>query len=170
MTSQHGVKELEGVHKIDPRVHPKYSPNLYKWLNKLSPSFRQRVMVYSHTCHDFLDPLPIHYIGFLDLDDQNWFHGSKLNTVLCNGAKATVFAYSIKYHFPDNFQIIPEFWDNYIKIGRCAIDTNHSIRFLDDKSRWARDRDTRVCQWCGHTQHLKRWEETVEREAWCNLP
>jgi len=63
--------------------------------------------------------------------------------------------------------LLADFWSDYARIGRCAIDTDHSRHFIGGDTRWAVSGDIRSCLWCeGHTQTLRRWTETVERERW----
>lgn len=62
---------------------------------------------------------------------------------------------------------VPGFWDEYARVGRCAIDTDHSRFFIGDVTRWAENGDARSCKWCGnHRQVRRRWTETVKRECW----
>lgn len=71
-------------------------------------------------------------------------------------------------------QELPDFWTHYYEKGRCAIDPEHKVGFIDDESRWDVAMEDgkpqeRKCQWCGSaTQVMKRWTETVpvEREEW----
>jgi hypothetical protein len=44
------------------------------------------------------------------------------------------------------------------------------MSFIGGENRWKQTGDTRECQWCGAKQHLERWTETVEREAWRAAP
>lgn len=135
-------------------VGEKYSPNLNKWLAK---NQRHRApSVFRWQEGGF-------YIGWREDDD--WFSGTRLRSVLCDGRKAQVYA-----HVPSwgtELILIPDFWERYAKIGRCAIDEDHTTAFIGDQTRWAVVEDTRECLWCGDCrQILHRWQETVDHQAW----
>jgi hypothetical protein len=134
----------------------RYSPNLRQWMRSRSQR-AYRIAVYRNSDGQL-------YIGQLFEDDHGWFHGSRLNEVLCNGAKANSWAFSPSQL---SLTIIPDFWARYERIGRCAIDVAHDRYFVGESTRWLTDGDTRSCLWCGeHTQRLHRWTEMVERERW----
>jgi hypothetical protein len=133
---------------------PRYSPNLRKWVRSMKAR-TYSLSVYRHS-NGLL------YIG--EQFDDGWFHGTKLNRVLGVGSKAETWAYSPRQL---SLTCIADFWARYARIGRCAIDEAHSTYFVGDETRWLVEGDTRSCLWCGnHTQHLRRWLETVERERW----
>ena len=138
---------------IEPRNGPQYSPNLYRWMKSISKDWRDVARVFTGS-DGYL------FIGHC-FDDN--FCGAKMNTVLCNGVKAMPFSYpaSVVSHE------IHDFWPEYERIGRCAIDKEHTQYFIGDETRWKVEGETRHCLWCGnHTQHLKRWEEVVQHEKW----
>ena len=144
--------------KIHPKVHSRYSPNLHKWLKfrtKGAAAFLlQHIKIYRHD-NQFL------YIGHKDDDSDTWLHGSRLNQVLCVGSRAEVWAYSGMGHAKE----IPGFWEDYERIGRCAIDTEHKTYFTNDPQRWTANGNHRDCLWCGnHRQVLetKVLSRTVE--------
>ena len=141
---------------IAPKCGPQYSPNLHRWLNSRRNKARAWAMrVYRQTNGTL-------WIGMLDGRE---LIGSKLMAVLCNGPKETTAAWQCVVAVE-----VPDFWKNYTAIGRCAIDTAHSMHFTDDESRWLTHGDERQCQWCGNCrQTLKRWTETFERECWEQL-
>lgn len=46
-------------------------------------------------------------------------------------------------------------------------DGAHDTHYINDDSRWTHHDEKRSCNWCRNcTQTLKRWTETVQREAW----
>lgn len=92
-----------------------------------------------------------------------WFIGSRLWRVLCIGAKAEVGCWT----FPvSDLAEIKNFWSEYARIGRCAIDKDHDHHFVEGAGRWAEDGDVRTCNWCGHKQNRRTWIETVARQKW----
>ena len=137
----------------------KYSPNLYKWLMHRNHKRRStQSMVYSG--HGHL------WIG--SVDEDGWFYGARLMAVLCNGSKEPGGAYADT----ESFTRLDDFWEQYIADGRCAIDREHEVRFLNEDDRWevSEDGQTRTCLWCGKvTQYLDTWEETITRSRWTNV-
>jgi hypothetical protein len=140
---------------IDPRNGRRFSPNLYRWLTARGRQHRARLAgVYT----DSKGTLWIGYPG--DFGD---FIGQKLMSVLCNGAKADSGCWVNLGHLIE----ITDFWPRYMIDGRCAIDTEHTMFFIGDETRWDVDGDTRQCRWCGNArQVMNRWTDTVERSAW----
>jgi hypothetical protein len=141
---------------INPANGDKYSPNLYKWLRKRIKSRDEDIRVYALKDELLGDRL---FIGsFYDGE----FHGTQLGEVLRRGTKAEICCYVGRLKFME----VPDFWQRYLAIGRCAIDTKHTGWFMGDESRFIENGDTRTCQWCGAAQYRKRWTETVERMRW----
>lgn len=136
-------------------VGDRYSPNLLRWLKKNRPRFGGAVAFRALDGRIF--------IGWKFADDDGWFSGSALNTILTRGALAEVFAH------PDggNFTEVNGFWSAYDRIGRCAIDSAHVRMFIGSETRWREVGDVRECLWCGeHKQRRERYSVTEERERW----
>jgi hypothetical protein len=139
-----------------PKLHAKYSPNLHKWLKKHSLR-QQKPTVYRDAETQRLS------IGWIYPGDC--FVGTELNRVLCQGSRSQTWSYSRR--LTNNLQPITALWEQYVAIGRCAVDPRHAMHFIGDETRWAVKGDTRSCTWCGiATQRMRRWTETVERKAW----
>lgn len=139
---------------IAPKLDAKFSPNLHQWL-KHRP--------YSELQHVYKDAEGALWIGRVD---DFWFSGIRLGSVLCNGKKQGTYAYPNK---GKDLTKVTDFWPNYVRNGRCAIDPEHQAYFIDDASRWLTEGGVRHCQWCGnHTQVLLEWEEVKveEKAAW----
>jgi hypothetical protein len=102
------------------------------------------------------------WIGWID--DGPSFIGSRLWRVLTVGGRAEVGCWM----FPvGDLTLMPDFWANYARIGRCAIDPDHSRYFIGNETRWTEQGDTRACNWCGnHLQFRHRWTENVEHQRW----
>lgn len=138
---------------LNPALHPKYSPNFYKWLNS------ERIR--KHHCRlEAFDWNGSVYIGF-EFDKD--LIGASLNMVLLSPSE-TLKSYSSFDGVRYNGVLIPDFWEKYQEGGRCYFDPAHYKLFLDE--RWKTEDDTRECLWCGHKQTLKRWSETVEKTKW----
>ena len=131
----------------------RYSPNLRRWMRENSRHHGNDV---------FADKDGKLWIGWID--DGPSFIGSRLWRVLTVGGRAEVGCWM----FPvSDLTPVPDFWANYARIGRCAIDPDHSHYFIGDETRWTEQGDTRSCNWCGnHRQFRHRWTETVERQRW----
>jgi hypothetical protein len=141
---------------IGPRNGGRFSPNLYKWIK-------------SHSNHEMLDVYKSDdstlYIGYEP--EGGFFTGSKLIEVLCQGKSASSWAFAMSSIGPLN--IGEGFWDEYERIGRCAIDTNHDMNFVSSDGRWSIVGKTRYCMWCREcTQTLREWQEMVDRSEWIN--
>jgi hypothetical protein len=148
---------------ISPRESSKYSPNLHLWI-KSRRRWRDPQRVY-------VDQESTLWIGWFDGD--GWFYGARLFEVLCLGSDAASGAYQ---GFRNEFSERENFWANYLAIGRCAIDPDHSIHFVDYYLRWETVGDTRTCRWCTKArQVLTRAEvdicgSTVPFESWASAP
>jgi hypothetical protein len=141
--------QIEAIH---PRNGEKYSPNLHQWLVKSKyPQWAIRAYRDADGCT---------WVGMMDNGD---LFGSRLMGVLCYGKKEDTACWvGIK-----GLAEVPDFWINYERDGRCAIDTNHQTYYLNSANRWKTTGDHRECQWCGKfNQVLARWTETVECEEW----
>ncbi|MEY2335685.1 hypothetical protein [Acidithiobacillus ferrianus] len=138
---------------IDPRNGPQFSPNLYRFL-------KGRGQTWATTCRVYLDMDGILRIGSLD---DGWLHGAWLMGVLCYGLREQVWA-----HLPGSLgdlREITDFWTDYMRNGRCAIDPEHKRSFIGDETRWAVHGDERSCLWCGDAhQKLETWVEEVRHE------
>jgi hypothetical protein len=136
----------------------RYSPNLRLWLAKHEKRFGR----FWGAPHVYHDKDGVRWIGWID--DDLWFTGCRLMRCLTMGAKAEVGCWT----FPvSDLTEEPGFWTLYAAIGRCAIDEGHKGWWLNGQARWREEGDTRHCLWCcNHTQHLRRWTETIERERW----
>lgn len=141
----HTVKQLDD----------KYSPNLARWLRKrkLRTGMPQSV---------FRDAEGSLWIGWLD--DDFFLIGSRLMAVLCNGADEDTWAYPLN-RLPA-MQEVTGFWNEYERVGRCAIDPEHSHHFLSRNGRFKEEGDSRMCRWCGHKQQRETFVEHVPRERW----
>ena len=133
----------------------KYSPNLAAWLRK-----QQRRG--SREQHVWRDSDGAMWIGWKDED--LYLIGSRLNVVLCNGAKAETWAFPL--HRIADLEQVEGFWESYDRIGRCAIDPAHKAHFISREARYAECGDQRTCKWCGAEFDRVRYTKTVQRERW----
>ena len=152
---------------------PSYSPNLYRWLLKkghffsdggiLQCVFRVKnktqaaevfgagTLLIGYRCQD-VDSNPV------DKD----FIGVRLMATLCQGSKADSWCYS---GITDDIELVENFWDQYLRVGRCAIDPEHEEHFSGAK-RYTEADEERSCLWCG-AQHRKEFHRrTVQDVLW----
>lgn len=151
---------------INPDIHERYSPNLYRWLKK-NHSRYEKYEVWRRQGEGNYTGLYVGYVHAAPFDKD--FVGMRMNAILCRirGTSSSV-CYS---------GMAPEmvkdesFWPLYQSIGRCAIDPEHAQHFLNAKNRFsiAPDGKARVCNWCGHEQVLRQWKEVIQREKWENV-
>ena len=130
--------------KLHPKHGEKYSANLYRFLSANR--------AYAEHGRAYVDADGVMMLG---INDDGWFHGTRMMRILCVGKKAECYAYS-----PGHIKGLREvvgFWDEYLRIGRCAIDAAHTIAFLNADSRFVEDGDARACTWCGHQQRRERY-------------
>jgi hypothetical protein len=114
---------------IAPNKGAKYSPNLFKWLtiNGSHSSWSSKV---------YRDVNGLLWIGIYDGAGE--LMGSMLNGVLCNGVKEGSAA-----HQRVKATEVTNFWMDYVKSGRCAIDSAHETSYINDDSRWTHHGENR---------------------------
>lgn len=148
------MKALDLIPLVDPALSPKYSPNLHTWLKRNKNRY-PNVDVAAHPA----DGSRRMYVGSMRSD--GWLRGESLNKVLCSPGNGRI-------HFSvPGLKLAPDFWDRYIRDGRCAIDPAHEVSFIGIETRWQVSGSVRECLWCGsHVQVKLDWTETVEHSEW----
>jgi hypothetical protein len=149
--------------QIAPGKSPAFSPNLYAYLKAHGHFYRDggiaegvyAVRAGTKAAEEFGAGTLM--LGF---PDDAFFSGTRLISALCNGAKDVRMSYVIG----NSVDPIPDFWDRYLLIGRCAIDPGHQEHFMSD--RFDVRADGRTCRWCGHQQHKVVTPRVVYDEAW----
>lgn len=150
------------LRNIEPGRRPGFSPNLYRYLKSHGHFFRDGGVLdcaYRVTAGTRLAECcgaGTMMIGYMYDGD---FIGSRIMSALCNGAQAERFCY------PAGAEVIPGFWDMYLKVGRCAIDPAHTEQFSGG-DRFEVSGDERVCRWCGAVQHRVVKPRIVFDEFW----
>lgn len=140
------------IDRFSNLIHEKYSENLFKFLKTMNRQGKELPLVYSDSSGDL-------WTGYYHDGD---FIGGRILPILC-GSRSS-FCYSKME------EMTPEinFWSEYERIGRCAIDRDHSVFFLKADFRYTDVGDKRTCNWCGCEQRLERWQETIEKTKWVN--
>lgn len=155
---------------IAPEKSPSYSPNLYRWMHRRAHFYRgggvadgvYRVKSGSGASEHFgAGALLIGYPtnGY---PGDNFFSGSRLMAVLCQGSRENRWAYP---GIATDLEWLDDFWDRYLVVGRCAIDPGHEEHFACT-NRYSTSGDERACLWCGHRQHRAVTERVVFAETW----
>ncbi len=140
---------------IDPKNGKKYSPNLFRFLKKISKRYGL------HSIRVYIDNHKTKWIGIMH--DDGWFSGCRLTAVLCYGAKEQIYAHPNMVLLRE----IDDFWAKYELVGRCAIDPEHQMFFIDDKSRWLQNGNERECVWCGSCkQSITKVKKMVAINKW----
>jgi hypothetical protein len=150
---------------INPKHGAKFSPNLYKWLKGVlqsKPLFYQidNLRVYK-------DAEGCLYVGFMRAEEGGWLYGHQMYTVLGRGSrKSCLRLFAIQ---AANMKPVKNFWQDYVKHGRCAIDKQHARGFIGDETRWLIKGKDRSCQWCGKAkQKLIKRKEVIIHDDWVN--
>lgn len=138
------------VEDYNPKRNPAYSAAIYKWLRKCRLPWV--------TAWRGNDGMVL--VGWLD---EDVFVIGASAKHMAHGHKADPGAYSV-----NGFGLTRDdaLWAEYGRIGVCAFIPAHRY----GPQPWTTDGDVRTCQWCGHTQRLRRWEEVVTREEWEVVP
>ena len=150
------------IQAFSPENGDKYSPNLFQWLRKNAGGVFDIQVVTRLDRPATHHPLRRLYVGFFYDGD---FNGVALMRVLAEGRLAQSLC-----HTASVFEPLPDFWERYKAVGRCAIDVAHDMDFLNAESRFQTCGDARTCNWCGAKQHLEREEITRVRETWKLVP
>lgn len=153
-----GAPALRHTNLVLQELHPsggaKFSPNLFEFLSTRSPTvFKlQRLFVDGHS---------VQWLGYFD--DVGHFVGARLNQVLAQGKKAQV---SCPVNLGDLHEVVG-FWEQYLELGRCAIDPLHQTEFWDERWSLNAEGTRRSCLWC-HTasQRLVRTHDSPSPEQW----
>lgn len=137
---------------IEPSRSQAFSPNLYRYLKKHGHFYRdggiaQDVFVAragTAAAKSFGEGNQL--LGYFDL---KCFIGVRLIEALCKGAKAQSSAY---FCSNADFDFAPNFWDEYLRLGRCAIDPDHKEYFID--VRYHEKGKQQVCLWCSKVVNI----------------
>jgi hypothetical protein len=159
------------INKIKPKnqkISDKYSAYLYKFLMK-QPSCN----------HVYFNPIDGYDGHIVEFDINNLLYcniylgrrkqgsdviGKSLHGIITQGKYNDLGCYCFTNDWID---ITEEFWKIYEQIGRCLFIGHNSWYQDDNNTRFTyTDDDTRVCNWCGKTEH-RRFEEIIKhKEVW----
>ena len=147
----------------------RYSENLMKWVKKYknTPLF----VAMSTSDGQSYDPEKTQasrlYVGKHRIDEEGFLFGSRLSSILCEGAKAETFAFVPGM----KFVVIEGWWEKYIIGGKCFIDPEHRLYY--DRERWEETESSngklRHCVWCGDYEQYVHIEQ-VPKKSWRRVP
>lgn len=140
------------INEFSPARGSKFSPNLYRWLQRDLRKYGALVLPGVFTAKD-----GVLWIGRWDDD---YFVGVRLMEVMCSGLEARKFA-----HRNLDVAVVGNFWARYASVGRCAIDAHHQEVFVGDELRWQTDGARRSCLWCRacvQTREIRTEQRQIE--------
>lgn len=139
---------------IDPSCGAKFSPNLFEFLSTRSPTVFKLQRL-------FLDGHAVQWLGYFD--DVGHFVGARLSQVLAQGKKVQV---SCPVNLGDLHEVVG-FWEQYLALGRCAIDPQHQTEFWDERWGLNAEGTLRSCLWCHNaSQRMARTQNNSAQEQW----
>lgn len=107
------------------------------------------------------------YFGLPDFETTNCITGKCINSLVHRGRGSQETYYYIDKKHTHFVEVTEEFFERYIKIGRCIY--GHHLFLNDDENRYTYIDDThRVCNWCGQEQHEEIITYTYDRKEWKN--
>lgn len=121
---------------INPAQGAKFSPNLYAFLRSDSRAVMLRFARVYRSTDDTL------WLGYVH---DGVFTGARMMSVVCQGARTAVFT---QLGLASKLVEVANFWADYQRDGRCAIDPDHVIFFTGDDTRWTGVGEDRKCAWC----------------------
>lgn len=152
--------------EIHPDKSPSFSPMLYEYMKKHGHFYTDGGVAQTvFVVRDETADADVFGAGALLLGfrDERFLTGTRLMAALGRGAKAEDAAYPVG----SGVEEVEGFWDNYLRLGRCAIDPAHQDRFQTD--RFDERYNSRVCRWCGHAQ-FKRVVPRIEYDtSWISV-
>lgn len=151
----------------------RFSENLVKWVKRWDKTRGNRPLSVTFLHWSNIDGSHVEYLPGTtqpnhiligDGDNEEWFYGCKLSQIIGGGrGSSDVFAYPPKMTKTP----LPDWFQGYIKGGKCFIDPEHRLYY--DKERWqvSEDGNTRNCLWCGEVAQQKIIKErTVYDISW----
>lgn len=178
------------ISKIKPKnikKSDKYSSQIYRYIKKNPECFGIYYVstqdIYDHESDGFVekecdfdinnfrgDKLWLGYIeretnskGYID-----WLYGNTLSTITSSVSKNRYEIFANPWlNKKKVIDVTKEFWEHYIKVGRCVY-VDHNREFcLHDEGRFEYLNDGhRKCNWCGAEEQLIKKIKTYEVNEW----
>jgi len=158
------------IKQLAPGVSASFSPNLYRWMKSCGHAYQDggvaeavfRVLPGTRLANEYGAGSLMIGCAYNQYEGDMDFSGSLLIAVLCNGAKAP------RYCLPGAVIMLEKvegFWDRYLLVGRCAIDSDHKDHFCGNE-RYSVEGDVRTCLWCGEQHQKVVTSRIVVDESW----
>ena len=164
---------------IDPLKNGSFSPNFARWMKtyghfyrgggtsdglwRVKPNTRLAATV------GFLPGTLMLGMPSAQHEGDQDFSGCRVLEILVAGSSAPRSCYTGAML---DLEAVPGFWEEYLRIGRCAIDPDHQESFQgNQRFEILSDGTTtiRTCRWCGHKQTQVLTPRTVFDESWVAL-
>jgi len=151
-----------------------YSPNLFAWMKRHAHFYRGgghaesvfRVRKGSRYAQMFGEGTLVIGHAFGQYEGDTDFSGVRLMAALCRGARADRVCY---LGMMPSLEVVANFWERYLDVGRCAIDPDHQEHFVGGE-RFSFDGEHRTCLWCGAEHNRVMTPRTVHDESWVARP
>lgn len=158
---------------IDPKRDPKYSASLHKFLKK-NPECCHVYDGNAESCPDVMYDKARRRCFFIGYMDEKCFvgdyHAADMATVICRGGRTLVNVYVQTTDKSEPWPEIENFWDEYVRIGKCAVDPQHIVYTEDARYELSADGESRKCRWCGKTFVKKETVVTRIVTSWVEAP
>jgi hypothetical protein len=158
--------------QLNPTRAPSYSRNLYRWLKEFGRESTGTEQDLVYRVADGTQLAKRYGTGelmigspFSDNPSDPDFFGARVSIVLSEGEKAERWCYP---GVISDLILVPDFWGNYMRVGRCAIDPAHELTF-SGLDRFDEHDNTRTCRWCGVQQYKERIQRIVYDERWIDV-
>lgn len=164
-----GHKTLK-LSELNPKQSPSFSPNLYKWMREHAHFYKDggvaetvyRVKPNTPSAKHFGANTKVIGYPINGYEGDTDFSGALLIGVLCNGVNEKRACYA---GLALDVELVDNFWEQYLDIGRCAIDPEHKEHFINGE-RYVIEGDTRTCLWCNAKQKRVLTNRVVIDESW----
>lgn len=137
------------ISQFDPATSEKMSPQLYRWLQK---TFRRMPRIYAH-----IDSEGRIFLGENTNKKGTSCSGAYLTNIVNNRNGTIVCLVQLTDRGEGlrktlGFKKCPEFWEDYLNTGFCALDKAHLWSNLNGVERWNETKRKRTCRFCGLVQ------------------
>lgn len=142
-------------------VNQKFSPNLYRFVKRHVETMKNNFPLEGF----FSNIGSEYYLGyrFREVDGKKKSEeimAVRAASVLVHGVKAQMSVYE------QPLMNAPDFWETYLRLGRCIFDPEHTVPFLHAENRYTASKNRRVCNWCGFRQQRFIQRVVIEKVMW----
>jgi len=140
---------VDRLQAIDPKRSPANSPNLKRWVARHGRGDDQVYELVTAPNETSIYARGQLFIGspYAVFEGDTDFSGVLLMGVLCQGAAAKR---ACLRGLAPSLKLVEGFWERYARVGRCAVDPMHQIKFIREE-RYLQCEGLKVCLWCQAT-------------------